>query len=907
MIPVAWREPFSLGDAYRDLRPCGESIGEIVRSIPTLPPGFPGRGVVCVNGEPVPRLMWDHVRPKTSTAELPVIVTLHYPLAGGGEKGGSGAKSVIALVAAVALTALTAGIAGGAFAVGGLFAAGSFSAQLLAGAVSVAGALLISAISAPPTAKAKNDSSGEDNRTAASADGNVIAPAGAITRVIGTRRVFPPLAGDPIVEQYPGGDQYVEACYILNGPHLLEDVRLGSTHIEDAEDVEYELREGWGDDEPVTLTVRQGRQNPIQTEMSSTTVSPEDQQRLLHQEDPTSDLPVWHGFSSAVNPDEVWLHLSLPGGLYLQSDTTNDKSIAFRVRARPHGTSTWINFPEFHYSGRTPTQRKLAINFLWETWPGISPAIPTRNGFIYATRLAPAQTEIPVGTAWTADTYFDDGAGNNYVYATLENATRIRNMSLYEEKVEFYLDEATFPRGGIWEFEIKRSAPFDTSSFTKTNYNYNGPNGAGIYDFFGYSNTAGNLEIPLDRTDIVDTVGMTLVQSIWNEHPIAGTGLATISIRALNKRVESLSVLASGYVRDWDGTGWNTWTTTSNPAPHYADILSGDLNLDPLPDDLRDDDGLAAWRTLCTANDWKADILVEDMRIDDILGLLASCGYARPYQSEVYGVTVDKDHTDDDIVQMFSPRNSSNFRSEKSFVRLPDGFVVTFRDIDQNYEQAQVIVYAEGYTGGPGGMLEAVTYDGIVEEEKIRIRAKFDLDQAELRSTFHYLDTDMEAIVCRKGDLVVVQHDVISKRAGSALVKSLVTTTDSITGMVLDSIIPVFNEADMHGVTDMHSVDDMHMVGLTTGVAIRHNDGTFTVHQVSEATGETDTITLVTPVADDGTIDALEDTEYISGAQLVCGGMESIYSRLLVAEISPDRDMTYRLTLVDEAPELVRA
>lgn len=907
MIPVAWREPFSLGDAYRDLRPCGESIGEIVRSIPTLPPGFPGRGVVCVNGEPVPRVMWDHVRPKTSTADLPVIVTLHYPLAGGGDKGGGGAKSVIALVAAVALTALTGGIAGGlAFGtVGGLFAAGSLSAQLLAGAVGIAGALLISAISAPPTVKAKNDSIGEDNRGAASADGNVISPAGAITRVIGTRRVFPALATDPIIELYPGGDQYVEACYILNGPHLVEDIRLGESPIEDAEDVEFELREGWGDDEPVTLTARQGRQTNVQTEMSTTTMSPEDQQRLLHPEDPEDDLPVWHGFSSAVNPDEVWLHLSMPGGLYLQSDTTNDKSVAFRVRARPRGSGTWINFPEFHYSGRSPTQRKLAVLFKWEAWPGAFNAIPTRNAFIYATRVAPAQTVSPLGTAWTANTYFDDGVGNNYVYTGQETGTRLRNMSLYEERVEFFLDEATFPRGGIWEFEIKRSSPFDTSSFTKTNYQYAGT--GDVYDFFSYTDASGVPETPMDRTDIVDTVGMTLVQSIWNEHPIAGAGLCVIAIRALNKRVESLSAMASGYVRDWDGSGWNTWTTTSNPAPHYADILSGLLNLDPLPDDLRDDDGLVAWRTLCEDNGWNADILVEDMRIEDILGLLASCGYARPYQSEVYGVTVDKDHTDDDIVQMFSPRNSSNFRSEKSFVRLPDGFIVTFRDMDQNYEQAQVIVYSEGYSGGPGGLLEAVTYDGIVDEDKVRIRAKFDLDQAELRSTFHYLDTDMEAIVCRKGDLVVVQHDVISKRAGSALVKSLVATTDSITGLVLDSVIPVYNETDMHGVTDMHSVTDMHMVGLTTGVAIRHNDGTFTVHQVSDSTGETDTVTLVTPVTDDGTIDALEDTEYISGAQLVCGGMETIYSRLLVAELSPERDMTYRLTLVDEAPELVRA
>jgi hypothetical protein len=153
-VPVAWREPFSLAAPYVGRRPHGETIAEIVASVPDLPVGFRLAGRVCINGEEVPRELWARVRPKVPTDDRPIAVTLHWPLHGGGRDGGGGAKSIVALVGSIALTALTAGIASGAIltnftgmlgtSIGIGATAGGYA---VAGAVGIAGELNLKGLS----------------------------------------------------------------------------------------------------------------------------------------------------------------------------------------------------------------------------------------------------------------------------------------------------------------------------------------------------------------------------------------------------------------------------------------------------------------------------------------------------------------------------------------------------------------------------------------------------------------------------------------------------------------------------------------------------------------------------------------------------------------------------------------
>src|SRR6185437_6626520 len=88
VVPLAWRPPFALGEpAYVAFRPAGETILAMVLSVPDLPREFMKRGVVCINGEPVPRHLWDFARPKPNTPKNPIGVTMHLPLGKGGSSG----------------------------------------------------------------------------------------------------------------------------------------------------------------------------------------------------------------------------------------------------------------------------------------------------------------------------------------------------------------------------------------------------------------------------------------------------------------------------------------------------------------------------------------------------------------------------------------------------------------------------------------------------------------------------------------------------------------------------------------------------------------------------------------------------------------------------------------------------
>src|SRR5262245_20957301 len=778
-VPVAYRPPFALGSAcFVDMRPHGESIFEMVLSVPQLPPLFLSRGVVCINGELVPRELWARVRPKPTSDQLPIAVTLHWPLQGGGK---ATTKSVIGIVAALALIVVTGGIASGAL-LGGLSAGipsilGITGAQILAAGVGIAGALAISALTAPPTAAAgiagPDSDSNTDNREAASASGNIIAPGGPIPRVLGTRKVFPPLVCEPVVELVDT-DEYVEALFALNGPHLLEDIRIDGLPIADSEDVEVESREGWQDDDPVTLVERQGRTSAPNILMSQHQIAAGTAAagvNLADQSLPERNLPVWHGIASRSSPDEIWIHLLLPGGISDAGGTVS-KSIPFRVRFRLRGDTTWTNVPELHLTDATTQQLRRAIIFKWATAESnASGSVPTANGWTKAWVEVPQQNTAPVPAgsfSWQADSYFDDGSGDAFLENGNETSSRVRRLVLYDNRVEIFLDEGTFPKG-IYEFEIKRGATFGQSNL---NDSYVYSTTTFIHDFFYYYTSGGNDRVPQSLTNVSDRVQIVRLISIWNEYPVLRQGFSLIAIRARNRAISRLSVNASGYVRDWGGSAWDTWTTTSNPAPHYADVLSGDQNIDPLEVDLRDDDSLTDWRTLCTTNDWTCDAIIDDMRTQDVLSLLASCGYARPYQSDVYGVTVDNDRSLDSPVQVFSRRNAANVHYERGFIRVPEGFVVSYRDETEDDDRAQTVVYQRDRSIATTGMLESVAFEGIIDTAKVTARAQFDLDQANLRSTFYSFDTDIESIVCRRGDLVAMQHDIITTRAGDGHIVS---------------------------------------------------------------------------------------------------------------------------------------
>lgn len=921
-VPIAWASsPFASygsGEVYSEVRAAGLSIAEMVRTIPDLPDDFAERGVVCINGDPVPRALWAHVRPKPTSDYVPVAVTLHCPL-------GKNSGQTLALVASIAVLIAATAISGGLLApvLGSAFAAGGIGATLLSTGVSLAGSLLIAALTPPPVLA--ESAATDESKGSANADGNVIEIGGPLPRVCGTFKVFPPLMCEPLID-IDGDNEVVTAVYGLAGPHAWSDIRVGGTPVDEAEDITSETREGWLSDPPLTLVDRQTRTETPQIELtefkfadSRVTAAPNwdvlDQGTFAAA---LEDAPVYQGFTSRDAPDEVWLHLYLPGGLNDTQNATSDLGLPLRIQFRARGTATWYSVPEVHLSDVRTQLLRRAIKFVWGAPPSPLPTPPSRRGWVYAFKAVRSMTSslgILTDAGWSADGSFSSGIGSDLMQNS-SNGNVIRT-ALYRDRVEFYLDPVQFPQGQ-YEFQIKRGSAYRLSDFTQSTYQF----GITAYSLFYPTDIFGGTEWSAIRlTESVQArVIVARVVNVWNEAPVALPGLALLVLQATNRSLSQVSALASGYVRDWNTTlsAWQDWTTTSNPAAHYRDVLAGDLVSRQVP--AVNDTQIVEWRTRCAGNGYTFDGILDGRAMGEALNLLAAAGYARPRKSERWGVIIDQDRSAQTPQQIFNPRNLANFRMEKAFADLPDGFIVTYRSAEIDYQPTQVVVYRNGFEAGNARRLEAVDYIGPVTEAAAVARATFDLRQAELRSTFYYADADIEALVTESGDLVGVQHDVIDHYAGFAYIKSVLTSGSNVTGLVLDSKIPLTTPDDISAVQDVAGLANVEGAAMseeiselvdisaeaditlsataTIGVAIRCKDGTILTKAVIAETADDHTFLFAVPFADPGT------SVLAAGCLVQSGLVGQEYHRLILREARPGRDGTAALTFIDEANEL---
>lgn len=862
----------------------GTTLAEMRAQMDCLPHDFDARGVICINGRAVYRNAWHVITPKASHNGVDVQITFHMPpLGGGGGEGGG--KNILAIVAGIALTALTGFVGAGGLAKLGmsasLFGAGTIGATLAAAGVSLVGSLLLSALVPPPTIPTGKSI---QNPGAASAEGNVLEPNGAIPRVVGERKVYPPLACEPLT-YFDGQDEIVEALFVLAGPHRIEDIRVGAASIDSLENVEYEVREGWPGDLPVDMTRRQSRTEAMQSELRGHVVDAEDGFYLEPVTgDISSALPQPVAMATRDAPDEQWLHLIWPGGLNKSASDTDFVMVPIRIRIRLVGDDAWINLPELHFSAATQRQLRAAVKLQWVADATATLDAAPKEGWIAAHVSAPEQTQAPEVAAWAADAYFDAGSGDTWMDRSNLGSTRVRHVEMSRYTATILLDEVTFPRGR-YEIEVRRGQQVLIANWSASAYTVSGT----VWSLFDYAGTKGR--IAQSRNGISDSVVLLRCVSVWNEHPLPKPGLATIAIRARNRALNSVSCRAGGWVRDWDGTDWRDWVVTSNPAPHLRDIYGGWMNLDPVPGGIIDTDTLLDWRTDCTARGYQVNALIEDASVDDAARIVAACGYAKPYQSEVWGVVRDHDRSADAPEQIFTPRNMRDFQWTKAFARLPDGLRVNFRDASRDYETRQISVFRPGYSNDSGRM-EQVTLEGLVTEAEARARAEYDLSQLVERSVVYSFVAPAEAIICRRGSLIGVQHDALEIDSGAGRVVDITYDgAGDITAIRLDSEVPVKITDDLLSLPDLFAEPDLLALGARTGARIRRA-GESTVHELAGTSGSTDTLVFAAPI---------DPADIGIGTLVAVGPLTREVRRLIVSDMAVDTDLNVTISAVDEA------
>lgn len=883
---------------------CGEgaTIAEMAAAIDEASPVFTDMGFAKVGEQIVPKEIWHIAKPK---AGMTVVFGVRLGL-GGGAGGASRTKQTLAIVASIAIIAATIWVGGGGLGfLGPFFAAGAWGARIAAAAVGLLGSAALSQLTKPKTAGAAADIAAPE---AASLSGNALEPGGRLPRVIGgPRRIAPMIVQGPLSTTQEL-DEYVTAIFALAGPHLMENIRLGDSLVSGMEGVEVETRAGIPGDMQQTLVPYQSVETYPSVTLIAHSTDPSTKADLTNQDSPEDCLPKWVRFTTRPSPDEVRLQLIFPEGLWDQDDAARFTQFPMRFRFRQVGDSAWINGPEVWWSNHATNSFRREVRFFFQTeiskYGSVAGVAPAEAGPVKKFW----KTVVPVhntGSIWTADSSFSNSATINDT----------KNVRLSQYAVEIFLDPAVFSMGQ-WEIEVLRGWPSHNGVFTDYSDWNGGSSGVLFFDYFGYDNVsfvyvAGSGPGDYFKSSVV----VSKFSQVRYENPIPLYGEdATISIRIRNRAAEALTVEATGLIPTYDdGTGdWIGLNPSNDPADNFRDILTGSLNGLPLPADLCDDAAILAWKDNCDDQYFPRTVsaVAEGGSVWEALGLCAAAGNGGIRGSDFWGPTFERDRSDEVPVQVFTPRNSSNFSSAQAFDRNPDCLIVNYEDAADEWRRAQAVVYFDGFDAvtNPPKIIETTRYDFTDNTLQVTDSATIDLRSRRLRSMIHSFDADPEGLVCRAGDLIGRQDDILRQHAGFARIVSISESGGLVLGLTLDAEVPVINGDPFWSVTDIWAVgEEFWNLGESSGMTIRLTDNALITAALDGATESTRVVTFVTPFTNPGAtlLEGFDEDAGTEGCLVVVGPLGTEYERFVVASVQMGKDMMATLSVVDEAPEIL--
>jgi len=466
-----------------------------------------------------------------------------------------------------------------------------------------------------------------------------------------------------------------------------------------------------------------------------------------------------------------------------------------------------------------------------------------------------------------------------------------------DDGFDIYLDPDVFPQGP-YEVRIKRGLAFKYSLLS-TLWNYYWDGVVNTDNLFDYYLSGGYYIVKYGQIDYPSDCIMEVFSSYSTAYPFADPlpGVGMIAIEAPNLQIQSVSALLTSYAPDYASGVWQTEETpTQNPAALYRKVLLGSQNALALPGEIVDEDNLAAWHQWCAAQGHECNAIAQGLSVEQVLQLVASSGWAVPKQSALWGVIYERDRSGDGIVQLFTPRNSRSAGISIDYPRPAHAIRAEYYDETDDYQVTDDVIYADGYSAENATEISAMQYDGFTAAAKVAARATLDLRQLRYRQSKDVREVAFESLVSQRGDLVGVNDDVIEVWHGSTIVSRVITSGGDITGLVLEAVIDLSlaqNEAT--AIADVTAVADVTATPAAMGIAIRGDTGAIVTKAIVE-TAATNTVTFSAPFADPGDI--------VPGCLVALGVLGQEFARKIIFSIEPGDDLTARITLVDEAPEI---
>jgi hypothetical protein len=286
---------------------------------------------------------------------------------------------------------------------------------------------------------------------------------------------------------------------------------------------------------------------------------------------------------------------------------------------------------------------------------------------------------------------------------------------------------------------------------------------------------------------------------------IAKTALTIKASKQLNGQIEGINALVQTWCREWNGSTWNNYAATSNPASLFLYVLTHPGNPQRvLEADIATKIDLAKlqyWHAYCntqrnivlngTSYTYKFEfnsVLGDQRSVLDVLRDICAAGRASPAMVDGrWSVVIDEPKPM--IVQHFTPHNSWGFESVRGLPRLPDALKIQYYDELQDYQTSEIIVSYADKDVNTAELFESISLPGVTNKGAAADHARWHLAQAKLRREVYTLNTDIEYIVCNRGDRVKVMHDVPMWGLGSGRIKNRVSNTI----LDLDEDVPLDN------------------------------------------------------------------------------------------------------------------
>lgn len=296
---------------------------------------------------------------------------------------------------------------------------------------------------------------------------------------------------------------------------------------------------------------------------------------------------------------------------------------------------------------------------------------------------------------------------------------------------------------------------------------------------------------------------------------------------------------------------------------------------------------LKAWAAHCDIHGFTVKgMLDRAITQGDLIKMVLAAGRGSfAMKDSKYSVIYDGDQDPEDPTQTFSPANSENFSGSRVFIELPHALRVKFQNPEMNWQEDEIYVLDDGYQlngrDARGNLAphlpEATRFETLTVPYATIPRAlwkigRYHIAQAKFRPNIYNWKTDVENLICTRGDLVWMNHDVVKWGKGFGLISDTVTNGGFV--QQIETAEPFLVEPG---------------IGYSVRIRTQNNQSVTSLIQPLSP-GYHTTMILVTPIpqanAQTGDLYLLGDTSVAT-------------RKLLITKIKPGADLTAEIMAVE--------